>query len=215
MDHIHRLSREHHELNKGKEFSNASQLNPKSLTTEARNDNSNFNDQMSESSPSNSQPAVSNCEVYNPASNRTLRSKIEGVAGESKLGTANSMTSAQKCSDLVNESNTVESKKVSSPDINTNLSVPDNASAVTKTNGSMLESPLIKRKLSDLSLVTQLSESKSRFLGFRSRDLEHKSSLNGASVERVNKLRGNLNSICCWIVSVIIFNETHFTTIAI
>jgi hypothetical protein len=210
MDHIHRLSREHRELNKGKEFSNASQPSPKSLTTEARNDNSNFDEQMSESSLSNSQPAVSNCEVYSPASNRTLRSKIEVVAGESKLGTANSMASAQKCSDLVNES-----KKVSSPNLNTNLSVPDNASTVTKTEGSMLESPLIKRKLSDLSLVTQLSESKSRFLGFRSRDLEHKSSLSDASVERVNKLKGNLISICCWIMSVIIINETHFTTIVI
>jgi hypothetical protein len=200
MDHIHRLSREQPELNKRKEFCSASQQNPKSVTTEAQNDNSSFNQQANESSPSNCQAAVSNCnvsgasnyEVHNPASNRTLRSKLEGLAAESKLGTANLMTSALEGSDLINRSNSLESNNVNCPDINISLSVPDQASEVTKTKkGSTLESPLIKRKLLDLSLITQLSESKSRVLGFRNRDLEHKSSLSGASVERVNNPQGN------------------------
>lgn len=220
MDHIHRLSREQHELNKRMEFCSALQRNPKSVTTEAQNDNSNFNQQTNESSPSNCQAVISNCnasgasnyEVYNPASNRTLRSKLEVLAAESKLGTANLMTSALKGSDLVNKSNNVDR-----PDININLSVPDQASEVTKTKGSTLESPLIKRKLLDLSLITQLSESKSRVLGFRNRDLEHKSSLSGASVERVDKLKGNWNSICCWITPVILIKETeqHFMVIVV
>jgi hypothetical protein len=122
------------------------------------------------------------------------------------------MTSALKGSDLVNKSNNFDR-----PDININLSVPDQASEVTKTKGSTLESPLIKRKLLDLSLITQLSESKSRVLGFRNRDLEHKSSLSGASVERVDKLKGNWNSICCWITPVILIKETeqHFMVIVV
>jgi hypothetical protein len=198
MDHIRRLSREQHELNKGKEFCNASQLNSKSVTTDAQNDNSNFNQQTNESSPSNSQAVISNCnvsgssncEVHSPASNRTLRSKIDVVA-ESKLGTANLMTSALKCSDLVNRSNASESNNVNCPDMNINLSIPDQTSEVTKTKGSTLESLQIKRKHLDMSLITQLNESKSRILGFRNRDLEHRNSLNGASVERVSKLKGN------------------------
>jgi hypothetical protein len=196
MDHIHRLSREHHELTNGK-FCNASELNSKSLTTEERIDNRNFNGQTSESSLSNRQAAVSdcdvsgasNCEVYSPASSRTHSSKIEVVAAESKLGTANLMTSAQKCSDLISKPNAFESNNVSCLDIN--LSVPDKTSDNTKTECSTLESPLIKRKLLDLSFVTQLGESKSKLLGFRSRDVEHKSSLNGVAAERANKLRGN------------------------
>lgn len=190
MDHIHRLSREQHVSNKQKEFCRASQLNPKSVTTEAYNDNSNFNQQTNESSPSKCQAVISSCnasgasnyEVYNPASNRTVRSKLEVLAAESKLGTANLMTSALKGPDLVNTSTNVDH-----PDININLSVPE----ITKTKASTLESPLIRRKLLDLSILTQLSESKSRVLGFRNRDLEHKSSLSGASVERIDKLKGN------------------------
>ncbi|PNF20985.1 Protein ABHD18 [Cryptotermes secundus] len=93
MDHIHRLSREEHELSKQKEFCRASQLNPKSVTTEGHSDNSNFNQQTNESSPSNCQAVISSCnasgasnyEVYNPSSNRTLRSKLEVLAAESKL----------------------------------------------------------------------------------------------------------------------------------
>jgi hypothetical protein len=181
---------ERHELNKGKKLSDASQLSPKSVTTEARN-NCNFNKQMSELSPSNCQAAISNYEVHSPSSNRLLRPETEVVAAESKLGTANLMRSAQKCSDLVNKSNAFESKKSFCPDINADLSVPGTASAVTKTKGGTLESPQIKRKLSDLSLVAQLSGSKSRILGFRSKDLEQKSSLNDASVGRVGKLKGN------------------------
>lgn len=199
MDHIHRLSREQHELNKQKEFCSASQLNPKFVTAKAQNDNSNFNQQTNESSPSNCQEVISNRNVsgasnygvHNPASNRTLRSKIEVVAAESKLGTANLMTSALKGSDLVYKSNSLESNNGNCPDMNINLSVHDEASEVAKTKGITLESLLIKRKFLDLSLITQLSESKSRVLGFRNRDIENKSSLSGASVERVNKLKGN------------------------
>jgi hypothetical protein len=101
------------------------------------------------------------------------------------------MTSALKGSDLVYKSNSLESNNGNCPDMNINLSVHDEASEVAKTKGITLESLLIKRKFLDLSLITQLSESKSRVLGFRNRDIENKSSLSGASVERVNKLKGN------------------------
>jgi len=199
MDHIRRLSRERHELNKGKEFCSAPPLNSNSVATYVQNNNSNIDQDTTESCPSNYQSvisnsnvaAASNCEVYSPTSNRSKRSKVEVVATESKIGTANLMTSALKTSDLVNESKSLELNCVSCPNVNTNSrSVPDQAFKITETS-STLVSLLAKRTYSGTNLLTQFSESKSKFLGFRNRDLEDKISLNGASMERVSKLKGN------------------------
>jgi len=194
MDHIRRLSREQHELNKGKDICSASQMDSKSLTREVQNSNSSTDQQTTEFSASKFQAVISNsnmgtasdCEVHSPASNRTLSSKVEIVATDSKLGTADLMTSVLQASDQVNELKTLESKSVSCPNLNTiSESVPYQEPELRKTKSTTLESLLVKLKHSDTNVLTQFSESKSRILGFTNRDLEHK------NMERVNKLKGN------------------------
>jgi len=190
MDHIRRLSREQHELNKGKDICSAFQMDSKSLTSEIQNSNSSIGQQTNEFSASKCQAvlsnsnmgAASNCEMHIPATNRTLSSEVEIVATDSKLGTANLMTSVLQASDPVNELKTLESKSVSCPNMNTiSESVPE----LRQTKSTTLESLLVKLKHSDTNVLTQFSESKSRILGFTNRDLEHK------NMERVNKLKGN------------------------
>jgi hypothetical protein len=191
MDHISRLSREQNQLSKERGLCNASPQNSKSLTREIQK-NSNIDQQTTESSLSNYQAVISNSnaaaasdfEVHTPASSRILRSKVD--ATESKIGTANLMTSALKCSDLISESETLESSSVNCLNMNSNSkNVPDQTCKDTKTMSSLLA----KQKRSDTNLLTQFTESESGFLGFRNRDLKDKNSLNGASVERV-KLKG-------------------------
>jgi len=202
MDHIRRLSREQHELNKGKDICNAFQMDSKSLTPEIQNSNSSTDQQTTEFSASKCQAvisnsnmgAASNCEVHSPASNRTLSSKVEIVATDSKLGTADLMTSVLQASDLVNELKTLESKSASCPNMNTiSESVHDQERELRKTKSTTLESLLVKLKHSDTSVLTQFSESKSRILGFTNRDLEHK------NMERVSKLKENVKeSVSRW-----------------
>lgn len=194
MDHIRRLSREQHELSKGKDICSASQMDSKSLTPEIQNSNSSIDQQTTEFSASKCQAvisnsntgAASNCEVHSPALDRTLSSKVETVATDSKLGTAHFMTSVLKASDPVNELKSLESKTVSCPNMNTILeSAPYQEPELRKTKSTTLESLLVKLKHSDTNVLTQFSESKSRILRFTNRDLEHK------NMERVNKLKGN------------------------
>lgn len=179
--HINRLSLEQHKLNNGRASCNSTAQK-----------SSNIDRQTVETSLSNYGAADSNsnvtatydCKVHGSAS--VMRSTVD-VTTESKIGTANLMTSALKCSDLINKSETFESSSVNCLSLNTNSkSVPDQASEVTKTKSSLLA----KQKHSDTHLSSQFSESESSFLGFRNRDLDDKNSLNGASVERVGKLKG-------------------------
>jgi hypothetical protein len=194
MDHIRRLSREQHELNKGKDISSAPQLNSKSVTLEIQNSNSNIDQQTTELSPSKCQAdisnsnmdATSNSEVHSPASDRNLSSKVEILVTKSKLGTADLVTRALQASDPVDKSKTLESNDVSCPNMHTNSeSVPHYAPEVRKTKSSTSESLLVKQKHSDTNVLTQFSESKSRILGFTKRNLEQE------NMERVNKLKGN------------------------
>lgn len=207
MDHIRRLSREQHELNKGKDICSASQMDSKCLKPEIQNSNSSIDQQTTEFSASKCQAvisnsnmgAASNCEVHSPASNRTQSSKVEIVATDSKLGTADLMTSVLQASDPVNELKTLESKSVSCPNMNRiSESVPYQEPELTKTKTTTLESLLVKLKHSDTNVLTQFSESKSRILGFTNRDLEQK------NMERVNKLKGNGATVCCQIMPVVV-----------
>lgn len=194
MDHIRKLSREQQELNKGKDICSASQMDSKSFTLDIKNSNSNIERQPTELSASKCQAvisnsstgAASNCEVHSPASVRTLNSKVEIVAADSKLGTADMMTSVLQASDPVNELKTLELNSVNCPNMNINSeSVPHQTPELRKKKRSTLESLLVKLKHSDTNVLTQFSESKSRILGFTDRDLEHE------NMERVDKLKGN------------------------
>jgi hypothetical protein len=209
MDHISKLRKEQDELNKGNELRSASPQNSKSLTTGKQN-SGNTDQQTTQLSLSNCKAVVSNSnvaaasdyEVHSPASKRILRSKVD-IAAESKIGTANLMTSALKCSGLISESETLSLSSVNCLNVNTNpKNVPGQASGVTKTMSSLLAGQ------NRSSLLTEFSESESGFLGFRNRDLKDKNSLNGASLERV-KLKGKWKSLCCWIASVIVISETE------
>lgn len=181
-------------MKRGKDICSASQMDSKSLTPEIQNSNSSIDQQTTEFSASKCQAvitnsnmgAASNCGVHSPASNRTLTSKVEIVATDSKLGTADLMTSVLQTSDPVDEFKTVESNSVNCRNMNTNSeNVPYQESELRKTKSNTLESLLVKLKHSDTNVLTQFSESKSRILGFTNRGLEHK------NVERVNKLKGN------------------------
>ena len=92
MDHIRKLSREQPVLNKGKDIGSALQMNSKSLAIEIQNNNSNIDQRTTELSPSKCQGVISNSDMA-ATSNRTLTSEVEIVATESKLGTADLMTS--------------------------------------------------------------------------------------------------------------------------
>ncbi|KAJ4452114.1 hypothetical protein ANN_03631, partial [Periplaneta americana] len=191
MDHIRRLSQEQHGLNKENKTT--------SLISEKQNS---FDHRTVEPSASNMTAAS----VHSSTLNRAVRAKVDvvsaatNISADSKIGTANLMTSALKTTELMTETKVLESNSISCADVKFNsTNVPDQTCKAPKAQGSRFSNLLGKRKHSDSNFLSQLSESKSKLIGFRMKSVEEKKSVDGAPLGGIDALKEDIKkSVSRW-----------------